>query len=145
MDVNSKKPVGLGTNVSFSHGCFVDWASVPAGFDWVVICALRVVATNYQPLKEDPEGIVGLIPVSADDLNENCMALELLVTDLGKQLMFLSEQRVVHPRYGTGLITPMLVFARPEDPEAQAHGVLDIERMKAEDKFFEDGSVNLSS
>lgn len=83
MDVNSKKPVGLGTNVSFSHGCFVDWASVPAGFDWVVICALRVVATNYQPLKEDPE--------------------------------------------------------------AQAHGVLDIERMKAEDKFFEDGSVNLSS
>ena len=38
MDINSKKPVGLGTNVSFSHGCFVDWASVPAGFDWVVIC-----------------------------------------------------------------------------------------------------------
>ena len=114
-------------------------------FDWVVICALRVVATNYKPLKEDPEGIVGLIPVSDDDLNEDCMALELLVTDLGKQLMFLSEQRVVPPRYGTGLITPMLVFARPEDPEAQAHGVLDIERMKAEDKLFEDGSVNLSS
>lgn len=45
MDVNSKKPVGLGTNVSFSHGCFVDWASVPAGFDWVVICALRVFLT----------------------------------------------------------------------------------------------------
>lgn len=145
MDVNSKKPVGLGMNVSFSHGCFVDWVSVPAGFDWVVISALRVVATNYQPLKEDPEGIVGLIPVSDDDLDEDCMALELLVTELGKQLMFLSEQRVVPPHYGTGLITPMLVFARPEDPEAQAHGVLDIERMKAEDKFFEDGSVNLTS
>lgn len=145
MDVNSKKPVGLGTNVSFSHGCFVDWASVPAGFDWVVICALRVIAVNYQPLREDPEGIVGLIPVSDDDLSEDHIALELLVTDLGNQLMFLSEQRVVPPHYGAGLITPMLVFARPEDPEAQAHGVLDIERMKAEDKFFEDGSVNLTS
>ena len=102
--------------MTVSHTAQFDWSQVPMGYDWVVISALRIVAMNKYPLKED-EFIEGMLrpldqmDVEAEDLRVLC----LHSTKLGKIVDHLVEHEMLPRGLSYALPTPLVVLARPAD------------------------------
>ena len=105
--------------MTVSHTAQFDWTQVPMGYDWVVISALRIVAMNKYPLKED-EFISGMLrPLDqmdpeADDLRVLC----LHSTQLGKIVDHLVEHDMLPSELSYALPTPLVVLARPADKQS---------------------------
>ena len=104
--------------MTVSHTAQFDWTQVPMGYDWVVISALRIVAMNKYPLKED-ENIQGMLrplhptDVEAEDLSVLC----LHSTQLGKIVDHLVEHDMLPSELSYALPTPLVVLARPADKQ----------------------------
>ena len=106
--------------MTVSHTAQFDWTQVPMGYDWVVISALRIVAMNKYPLKED-ENIQGMLrplhpmDVEAEDLRVLC----LHTTQLGEVVDHLVEHEMLPSELSYALPTPLVVLARPADKESE--------------------------
>ena len=105
--------------MSVCHTAQFDWTQVPMGYDWVVISALRIVAMNKYPLKED-ENIQGMLrplhpmDVEAEDLRVLC----LHSTQLGEVVDHLVEHEMLPCELSYALPTPLVVLARPADKQS---------------------------
>ena len=105
--------------MTVSHTAQFDWTQVPLGYDWVVISALRIVAMNKYPLKED-ENIQGMLrplhpmDVEAEDLRVLC----LHSTQLGEVVDHLVEHEMLPRELSYALPTPLVVLARPADKQS---------------------------
>ena len=105
--------------MTVSHTAQFDWTQVPMGYDWVVISALRIVAMNKYPLKED-EFIEGMLrpldqmDVEAEDLRVLC----LHSTQLGEVVDHLVEHDMLPRELSYALPTPLVVLARPADKQS---------------------------
>ena len=105
--------------MTVSHTAQFDWTQVPMGYDWVVISALRIVAMNKYPLKED-ENIQGMLrplhpmDVEAEDLRVLC----LHSTQLGEVVDHLVEHDMLPSELSYALPTPLVVLARPADKQS---------------------------
>ena len=105
--------------MTVSHTAQFDWTQVPMGYDWVVISALRIVAMNKYPLKED-ELIEGMLrpldqmDVEAEDLRVLC----LHSTQLGEVVDHLVEHDMLPRELSYALPTPLVVLARPADKQS---------------------------
>ena len=105
--------------MTVSHTAQFDWTQVPMGYDWVVISALRIVAMNKYPLKED-EFIEGMLrpldqmDVEAEDLRVLC----LHSTQLGEVVDHLVEHEMLPRELSYALPTPLVVLARPADKQS---------------------------
>lgn len=105
--------------MTVSHTAQFDWTQVPIGYDWVVISALRIVAMNKYPLKED-EFVEGMLrPIDqmdpeADDLRVLC----LHSTQLGDVVDHLVEHEMLPRELSYALPTPLVVLARPADKQS---------------------------
>lgn len=105
--------------MTVSHTAQFDWTQVPMGYDWVVISALRIVAMNKYPLKED-EFVEGMLrPLDqmdpeADDLRVLC----LHSTQLGDVVDHLVEHDMLPSELSYALPTPLVVLARPADKQS---------------------------
>ena len=105
--------------MSVCHTAQFDWTQVPMGYDWVVISALRIVAMNKYPLKEDElvEGMLRpLDPMDpeAEDLRVVC----LHSTQLGEVVDHLVEHELLPRELSYALPTPLVVLARPADKQS---------------------------
>ena len=104
--------------MSVCHTAQFDWTKIPVGYDWVVISALRIVAMNKYPLKED-EFIEGMLrpldqmDVEAEDLRVLC----LHSTQLGEVVDHLVEHEMLPRELSYALPTPLVVLARPADKQ----------------------------
>ena len=100
------------------HTAQFDWTKIPVGYDWVVISALRIVAMNKYPLKED-EFIEGMLrplhpmDVEAEDLRVLC----LHSTQLGEIVDHLVGHEMLPSELSYALPTPLVVLARPADKQ----------------------------
>ena len=105
--------------MSVCHTAQFDWTKIPVGYDWVVISALRIVAMNKYPLKED-EFIEGMLrpldqmDVEAEDLRVLC----LHSTQLGEVVDHLVEHEMLPRELSYALPTPLVVLARPADKQS---------------------------
>lgn len=105
--------------MTVSHTAQFDWTQVPMGYDWVVISALRIVAMNKYPLKED-EFVEGMLrpldqmDVEAEDLRVLC----LHSTQLGEVVDHLVEHEMLPSELSYALPTPLVVLARPADKQS---------------------------
>ena len=105
--------------MSVCHTARFDWNQVPMGYDWVVISALRIVAMNKYPLKED-EVIEGMLRplrpgcVESEDLRVLC----LHSTQLGGIVDYLIEHEMLPREMSYALPTPLVVLARPADKQS---------------------------
>lgn len=105
--------------MTVSHTAQFDWNKVPMGYDWVVISALRIVAMNKYPLKED-ENIQGMLrplgpmDIEAEDLRVVC----LHTTQLGEVVDHLVEHELLPRELSYALPTPLVVLARPADKQS---------------------------
>ena len=105
--------------MSVCHTAQFDWTQVPMGYDWVVISALRIVAMNKYPLKEDEliEGMLrplGPMDIEAEDLRVVC----LHSTQLGEVVDHLVEHELLPRELSYALPTPLVVLARPADKQS---------------------------
>lgn len=105
--------------MSVCHTAQFDWTQVPMGYDWVVISALRIVAMNKYPLKEDEliEGMLrplGPMDIEAGDLRVVC----LHTTQLGEVVDHLVEHELLPRELSYALPTPLVVLARPADKQS---------------------------
>lgn len=96
-----------------SHGCHVEWQYIPKGFDWLIVCALRLIAINQYPLTRQL-GSGMLIPKEQDEFEVGVQMLELDVTPMGVQLKRLCDAGQLPENYHQGIVTPMLVYTRPD-------------------------------
>lgn len=105
--------------MSVCHTAQFDWTQVPMGYDWVVISALRIVAMNKYPLKED-EFINGMLrPVGPSDVEaEDLRVLCLHSTQLGEVVDHLVEHEMLPRELSYALPTPLVVLARPADKQS---------------------------
>lgn len=106
--------------MSVCHTAQFDWTQVPMEYDWVVISALRIVAMNKYPLKED-EFINGMLrPVGPSDVEaEDLRVLCLHSTQLGEVVDHLVEHEMLPRELSYALPTPLVVLARPADKESE--------------------------
>lgn len=106
--------------MSVSHTAQFDWTRVPVGYDWVVISALRIVAMNKFPLKED-ENIQGMLrPIHPTDLEaEDLRVLCLHSTQLGEVVDHLVEHDMLPHELSYALPTPLVVLTRPADKQSE--------------------------
>lgn len=104
--------------MTVSHTAQFDWNQVPMGYDWVVISALRIVAMNKYPLKED-EVIEGMLrPLGPGDVeSEDLRVLCLHTTQLGEVVDHLVEHEMLPSELSYALPTPLVVLARPADKQ----------------------------
>lgn len=105
--------------ISICHTAQFDWTQVPMGFDWVVISALRIVAMNKYPLKQDEivEGMLrplGPMDVETEGLHIVC----LHSTQLGEIVDHLVEHEMLPRELSYSLPTPLVVLARPADKQS---------------------------
>ena len=105
--------------MTVSHTAQFDWNQVPLGYDWVVISALRIVAMNKYPLKED-ENIQGMLrPLHPMDVeSEDLRVLCLHSTQLGEVVDHLVEHEMLPRELSYALPTPLVVLARPADKQS---------------------------
>ena len=105
--------------MTVSHTAQFDWNQVPLGYDWVVISALRIVAMNKYPLKED-EVIDGMLrPLGPGDVeSEDLRVLCLHSTQLGEVVDHLVEHEMLPSELSYALPTPLVVLARPDDKQS---------------------------
>ena len=105
--------------MTVSHTAQFDWTQVPMGYDWVVISALRIVAMNKYPLKED-EFIEGMLrPLGPGDVeSEDLRVLCLHSTQLGEVVDHLVEHDMLPSELSYALPTPLVVLARPDDKQS---------------------------
>ena len=105
--------------MTVSHTAQFDWTQVPMGYDWVVISALRIVAMNKYPLKED-EFVDGMLrPLDqSDPESEDLSVLCLHSTQLGKIVDHLVEHEMLPSELSYALPTPLVVLARPADKQS---------------------------
>lgn len=105
--------------MTVSHTAQFDWTQVPMGYDWVVISALRIVAMNKYPLKED-EFISGMLrPLDQSDPEaEDLSVLCLHSTQLGEIVDHLVEHDMLPSELSYALPTPLVVLARPADKQS---------------------------
>ena len=105
--------------MSVSHTAQFDWTRVPVGYDWVVISALRIVAMNQYPLKED-ENIQGMLrPLGEDDPEaQDLRILCLHTTQLGEVIDKMVDQDALPSMFSYALPTPLVVLSRPQDKQS---------------------------
>lgn len=105
--------------MSVSHTAQFDWTRVPVGYDWVVISALRIVAMNQYPLKED-ENVQGMLrPLHPTDLEaQDLRVLCLHSTQLGDIVDHLVEHDMLPHELSYALPTPLVVLTRPADKQS---------------------------
>ena len=105
--------------MSVSHTAQFDWTKIPVGYDWVVISALRIVAMNKYPLKED-ENIQGMLrPIDQMDPEaEDLRVVFLHSTQLGDIVDHLVEHDMLPRELSHALQTPLVVLARPADKQS---------------------------
>lgn len=107
--------------MSVAHSTYFDWTQVPVGFDWVIISALRIVAANIYPLKEDEEFEGMLRPIDQEDLEaDGLRVIHLESTKLGELVDYLIDQDLLPPGMSNALPTPLVVLTRPADKPADA-------------------------
>ena len=105
--------------MSVSHTAQFDWTRVPVGYDWVVISALRIVAMNLYPLKED-ENIQGMLrPLGQTDPEaQDLRVLCIHSTQLGEIVDHLVEHDMLPHELSYALPTPLVVLSRPHDKQS---------------------------
>ena len=105
--------------MSVCHTAQFDWTQVPMGYDWVVISALRIVAMNKYPLKED-ELIEGMLrpldPMDPEAVDLRVVCLH--TTQLGEVVDHLVEHELLPRELSYALPTPLVVLARPADKQS---------------------------
>lgn len=106
--------------MSVSHTAQFDWTRVPVGYDWVVISALRIVAMNQYPLKED-ENIQGMLrPLGQTDPEaQDLRVLCLHTTQLGEVIDKMVEHEALPSMFSYALPTPLVVLSRPQDKQSE--------------------------
>lgn len=105
--------------MSVCHTAQFDWTQVPMGYDWVVISALRIVAMNKYPLKED-ELIEGMLR-PLDTMDPEAVDLRVVclhTTQLGEVVDHLVEHELLPRELSYALPTPLVVLARPADKQS---------------------------
>ena len=105
--------------MTVSHTAQFEWTQVPMGYDWVVISALRIVAMNKYPLKED-EFVEGMLrPLDQSDPEaQDLRVLCLHSTQLGEVVDRLVEHEMLPRELSYALPTPLVVLARPADKQS---------------------------
>ena len=105
--------------MSVSHTAQFDWTKIPVGYDWVVISALRIVAMNKYPLKED-ENIQGMLrPLAQTDPEaEDLRVLCIHSTQLGNIVDHLVDHDMLPREMSYALPTPLVVLTRPADKQS---------------------------
>ena len=116
--------------MSVSHTAQFDWTKIPVGYDWVVISALRIVAMNKFPLKED-EHIQGTLrPLDQMDPEaEDLRVVFLHSTQLGDIVDHLVEHDMLPRELSHALPTPLVVLARPADKQSDVTLMEDIDHV----------------
>ena len=116
--------------MSVSHTAQFDWTKIPVGHDWVVISALRIVAMNKYPLKED-ENIQGMLrPIDQMDPEaEDLRVVFLHSTQLGDIVDHLVEHDMLPRELSHALPTPLVVLARPADKQSDVTLMEDIDHV----------------
>lgn len=116
--------------MSVSHTAQFDWTKIPVGYDWVVISALRIVAMNKYPLKED-ENIQGMLrPIDQMDPEaEDLRVVFLHSTQLGDIVDHLVEHDTLPRELSHALPTPLVVLARPADKQSDVTLMEDIDHV----------------
>lgn len=105
--------------MSVCHTAQFDWTQIPVGYDWVVISALRIVAMNRFPLKED-ENIQGMLrPLDPKDPEaQDIHAICIYSTQLGEVVDHLVEHEMLPHELSYAMPTPLVVLARPADKQS---------------------------
>ena len=105
--------------MSVSHTAQFDWTKIPVGYDWVVVSALRIVAMNKFPLKED-ENIQGMLR-PLDQMDPEAVDLRVLClhsTQLGNIVDHLVDHDMLPRELSYALPTPLVVLTRPADNQS---------------------------
>ena len=105
--------------MSVCHTAQFNWTKIPVGYDWVVVSALRIVAMNKYPLKED-ENIQGMLrPLAQTDPEAVDLRIVCLhSTQLGDIVDHLVDHDMLPRELSYALPTPLVVLARPADKES---------------------------
>ena len=116
--------------MSVSHTAQFDWTRIPVGYDWVVISALRIVAMNKFPLKED-ENIQGMLrPLDQMDPEaEDLRVLCIHSTQLGNIVDHLVDHDMLPREMSYALPTPLVVLTRPADKQSDVTLMEDIDHV----------------
>lgn len=108
--------------MSVSHTAQFDWTKIPVGYDWVVVSALRIVAMNKFPLKED-ENIQGMFR-PLDQMDPEAVDLRVLClhsTQLGNIVDHLVDHDMLPRELSYALPTPLVVLTRPADKQSDVN------------------------
>ena len=98
-----------------SQGVVIDWNSIPKGFDYIIMNAFYVLASNTDPIYYDAESN-DYEPKSMDELqaeNPDAQMGVVHVTDIGKQMEQLIAEGLVTMSNVDLMVPPLVIYKRP--------------------------------